>query len=143
MTVLTITLGVFLIFETLNIILLYFFPGSTKGNALGVFKAYEASKQHPELHRLIRYLINWVAGTKLIFVVLLLVILIAGDSELKLLSMAALIITITTFFWRMYPMIRQMDRQHQLTIRGYSVTLGRMIGLLIAGFALALWLSIQ
>lgn len=47
--------------------MLYFTPGTHRGNGLGVFNAYEKSKSDSEVHSLVKYLINWVAGTKLIF----------------------------------------------------------------------------
>lgn len=58
----------------------YFTPGTHRGNGLGVFNAYEKSKKDPEIHALVRYLINWVAGTKIIFIALLIVTLITGDN---------------------------------------------------------------
>ena len=51
----TIIKGVILVFITLelpNVIALYFAPGSQMANAIGVFKAWEKSKEYPELHDL-------------------------------------------------------------------------------------------
>jgi len=48
-----------------------FFPGSKYANSIGVFNAWEKSKQAPELNDLVKYLVNWVAGTKIIFTPLL------------------------------------------------------------------------
>ena len=53
--------------ETANVATLYFFPGSKYANGVGVFKAWEGSKQYPEIHKFVQYLVNWVAGTKLLF----------------------------------------------------------------------------
>lgn len=74
-----------------------------------------------------KYLVNWVAGTKLIFILLLIVILYAADQQTLLLSSAALVISIASFFWRLYPLIRKMDRDGQIDPRNYSAVLGWMI----------------
>jgi len=63
----------------------------------------------PEMHRFIKYLINWVAGTKLIFILLLVVILYTMDDENLVLMGMALAISIASLFWRLFPLIREMD----------------------------------
>lgn len=126
--------------ETSNVLMLYFVPGTKKGNGVGVFNAYEKTKNDPELNAFVTYLINWVAGTKLIFIALLLVILFIGDASIKIYSIAALIVSIASFYWRLYPAIKKMDEQGQLTPQGYSRTLGIMIGVFIGVFSVALFL---
>jgi hypothetical protein len=118
--------------------MLYFTPGTRRGNGLGVFNAYENSKADPEIHKLIKYLINWVAGTKLIFLALLVVILITGDSTTKLFSVIALIVSIFTFYWRLYPAIKDLDNSGGISPKGYSKTLGIMIAGFIGMFILAI-----
>ncbi len=81
----------FIVLETLNVGMLYFTPGTRKGNGMGVFKAYEKAKADPEIFALLSYLVNWVAGTKLIFIALLLVILFTGDTNTQVFSIFALI----------------------------------------------------
>ena len=142
MNVLTIVIIVFIVIETFNIIMLYFFPGAKKGNGMGVFDAYEKSKEIPELHSLIRYLINWVAGTKLIFVALLIVIVITGDSLTRLLSAVVMIPSIATFYWRLYPLILKMDKAGNISPKGYSKTLFLMINFFILCFAAAVIFTI-
>jgi hypothetical protein len=71
MNAVSIVIILFIVLESMNVIVLYFFPGSRKGNGVGIFKAYEKSKNYPDLHAFIKYLIHWVAGTKLIFILLL------------------------------------------------------------------------
>jgi hypothetical protein len=136
--ILAIAIIVFLVMETLNICVLYFYPAGRMGNGIGVFKAYEASKSHPEAHALINYLVNWVAGTKLIFVALLIVILATGSATTKLAAVVALILSILSFFWRLFPAIRKMDRDGWVEPQGYSRTLGVMIACFVGGFAAAL-----
>ena len=129
---------VFVVLESLNILVLYFQPGSRLGNGVGVFDAFEASKADPHVHGLVRYLVNWVAGTKLIFVALLVVILVTGNETTKLYAVAALIASILSFFWRLFPAIVRMDGAGQVTPRGYSKTLGIMIACFVGGFGAAL-----
>ncbi len=66
MSAISIVTILFLILEMTNVLTLYFFPGSKYANAIGVFKAWEKSKADPEIHDFVKYLVNWVAGTKLI-----------------------------------------------------------------------------
>lgn len=127
MSVLTILIILFIILEGANVLLLYFFPQSRKGNGIGIFEAYEKSKEIPEVHALIKYLINWIAGSKLIFIGLLIVVVIKGDSEILLYSTGALLVSISTFFWRLYPSIKLMDEKNQISPKGYSKTLAIMI----------------
>jgi hypothetical protein len=141
MNYLTIALIAFLVLESLNVLMLYFTPGTKRGNGLGVFNAYEKSKENQEVHTLIKYLINWVAGTKLIFISLLIIILIFGDNRLKLFSVCALIFSIATFYWRLYPIIKKMDQADQISPKGYSRTLGIMIAVFILVFSLSLLLT--
>jgi hypothetical protein len=138
MNILSIVIIAFLVLEGLNIMLLYFAPGSTRGNGMGAFKAFERSKADPEIHSMVSYLVNWVAGTKLIFIALLIVILISGNETTKIFSVVALILSIASFYWRLYPIIKKMDTADQITPKGYSKTLGIMIGAFIAIFSIAL-----
>jgi hypothetical protein len=117
----------FILLETTNVVALYFFPGSKYANSVGVFKAWEKSKQDPEIHAFVRYLVYWVAGTKLIFILLLIVILYTADEQTLILAGAALVLSIASFFWRLFPLIRKMDRDEQIEPRNYSVVLGWMI----------------
>jgi hypothetical protein len=138
MDAISIVLTLFIVIECLNVILLYKVPGSTKGNAVGVFKAYAKAKADPELSALVDYLVNWVAGTKLIFIVLLIGIIITGSPTTKVFSVIALIFSIGTFFSRLFPIIKTMEAGGGLTIDGYSRTLAIMIAAFIAVFAAAL-----
>lgn len=138
MDILSIVIIVFLVLELMNVITLYLTPGSKRGNGLGIFKAFEKSKKDPEVFELVKYLTNWVAGTKLIFICLLIGILITGSDESKVFSIIALIFSIATFFSRLYPSIRRLDMDGQIVPKGYSKTLGIMIISFIAVFLVAL-----
>jgi len=142
MDILSAAIIAFAVIETLNIGILYFRPGSRLGNGIGVFDAYRRSEADPETHELVRYLVNWVAGTKLIFVALLVVILVTGSQATKVLAVVALILSILSFFWRLFPAIVRLDRADQITPKGYSRTLGIMIACFVGGFVAALVVSV-
>lgn len=124
-----VTIG-FLVLEAFNVLALYFFPGSTYANAVGVFKAWEKSKNDPDVHDFVKYLVNWVAGTKLIFILLLIVILAFADDRTLVFAVASLVVSVASFFWRLFPLVRKMDRKGQIQPKNYSLALGWMI----AGF---------
>jgi hypothetical protein len=117
----------FVIMEAANVISLYFLPGSKFANGIGVFKAWEKSKQDPEVHDLVKYLVYWVAGTKVISILLLVVILLTAQGKSLIFAGAAMVVSIATFFWRLFPLIRKMDRSNQIEPKNYSATLGWMI----------------
>ena len=127
----------FIILETFNVFALFFAPGSKRANAVGVFSAWEKSKQYPEIHDFIKYLVNWVAGTKLIFLLLLGVIVLYGNLEIQKLSLLALCFATLSFYWRLFPLIRKMDRDDQISPKNYSIVLGVMIFTFILFFGLA------
>jgi len=142
MSVLSIAIIIFLLAETMNVITLYFWPGSRLANGVGIFNAWEKSKADPELHQFVRYLVFWVAGAKLIFIALLVVILLTTDEATKLLTTVVMIGSILSFFWRLFPIVRSMDKAGQVTPAGYSKTLGVMIGGFILVFVTALLWSL-
>ena len=142
MNAITIVIIGFLILEATNVATLYFFPGSKYANGVGVFKAWEGSKQYPEIHNFVEYMVNWVAGTKLIFILLLIVILYLGDENTQLLTAVALVASILSFYWRLFPLIRKMDRDSQIDPKNFSTVLGVMIFGFIAVFLAATLFSI-
>ncbi len=136
-----VTIG-FLLLEASNVFTLYFFPGSKYANGVGVFKAWEKSKQDPEVHDLVRYLVNWVAGTKLIFILLLIIILLTASEKTLLFTSGAMVLSIASFFWRLFPLIRKMDRDDQIKPKNYSVVLGWMILAFIMVFLIVHLISV-
>lgn len=135
-----VTIG-FLVLETTNLATLYFFPESKLANGVGVFKAWEKSKADPEIHNFVKYLVSWVAGTKLIFIALLIVILLTANDRTLIFAGIALVISIASFYWRLYPLICTMDNQDQIQPKRYSKVLGWMISVFIVMFGLAIVLS--
>jgi hypothetical protein len=128
---------IFILFELSNVLALYFAPGSKNANAVGVFKAWEESKQYPEIHDFIKYLVNWVAGVKLIFLLLLAAIVVFADLNTQRMSLLALGIATLSFFWRLFPLIRKMDQNGQIEPKNYSMFLGFMIFIFIGIFFVA------
>lgn len=131
----------FILLEATNVMALYFFPGSKFANSVGVFKAWEKSKQDPEIHAFVKYMVNWVAGTKLIFLLLLVVILFTADDRGLFYTGVALVISISSFFWRLFTMIRKMDHDDQIDPKNYSTILGLMISVFVMVFLIALLVS--
>lgn len=137
MNLLVLVIAAFIILETTNIAALYFFPDSKLANSVGVFKAWEKSKADPEMHKFVQYLVNWVAGTKLIFILLLIVILFTAEGKTIVATGIALAISIAVFFWRLFPLARKMDQAGQIEPTGYSKALGWMILVMILLFVVA------
>lgn len=139
MNILTTVLIGFLILEAINVATLYFAPGSKLANGVGVFKAWEESKQYPDIHNFIMYLVNWVAGAKLIFIFLLIVILYFGDQNTLLFTAVALFASILSFYWRLFPLMRKMDRSSQIEPKNYSTALAMMI----LGFVVVFFVAVH
>lgn len=134
----------FLLLEGANVAALYFFPDSKQANSVGVFSAWERSKADPELHRFVRYLVNWVAGTKLIFLLLLIVILATAGERTLIAAGLAMAVSIASFFWRLFPLVGRMDQAGQVEPPGYSRMLGRMILAMVMLFlGAAVWTALE
>lgn len=132
----------FILLESSNVLAMYFKPEMQLANAVGAFKAYEDSKQYPDIHIFINYLVNWVAGTKLIFLSLLAVILFFGDKTILTYTLLALVLSISSFFWRLFPLIRTMDKQSLIDPKGYSTTLFLMILVFVIIFLIVFGISL-
>ena len=124
----------FIFLETSNVVMLYFAPGSKNANALCVFNSWEKSKQYPEIHEFVKYLVYWVAGSKLIFIFLLIGILIFGEKEILQFSLIALAVASLSFYWQLFPLIRKMDKRGEISPKNYSMILGIMIFVFIIAF---------
>jgi hypothetical protein len=138
---LKVAIGIFMVLEIGNIAILYFMPDTKLANAMGYFKAWEKSKRDSDVHALAKYLVNWVAGTKLIFIMLLGILLFTGDQKVLVITAAAMIVSISSFYWRLFPAIRKMDQNGEIDPENYSITLGWMITGMIVLFGLAIIFS--
>ncbi|MDD4624265.1 MAG: hypothetical protein PHX40_02735 [Bacilli bacterium] len=124
--------------ESFNVLILYFKPDSKLGNGLGAFEAWKDVKKDESLDLFSHYMVYWVAGVKLIFIFLLLVILITGTEVTKFWSIVVMIISISTYFWKLHPIIKRLDKMNKIIPKGYSKTLGLMISMFLIIFSLAL-----
>ncbi|MBC8335053.1 MAG: hypothetical protein H8E29_07305 [Anaerolineales bacterium] len=134
MNALQITLLVFALIETLNMLELYFLQDNCKFNGACIFSGWEKSKKDPEVHALMRYLINWLAGVKMIVIGLVLILVFTAPEHTLLLAAIALVITIGSFYLRLYPELRTADKAGQIKSKGHSIRLGYMV----AGLELSL-----
>ncbi len=121
---------VFIVLELCNVVMLYFFPDSLRGNSIAVFKGWEDSKSDEDMHLFIKYLKNWVAGVKLIFIFLLSVIMLTAPPYVQIACLIVLMLSISTFYWGLYPIIKKLDNRGKLAVENYSGSLFYMI----AGF---------
>ncbi|MFW9811588.1 MAG: hypothetical protein ACFFF9_03965 [Candidatus Thorarchaeota archaeon] len=134
MSLLVIVIIAFMFLEFANVLALYFRKDSKMFNSVGVFTAWEKSKQDTEIHNFTNYLVNWVAGTKLIFLAMLTVILIFANEQVQVWVLFALMMSIMSFYWKLYPMAKKMDQEGQLDPKNYSRTLGAMISVMVIIF---------
>lgn len=142
MNLLQIGILVFCFIETLNIIILYFKPNSTMGNGVGVFDSYNELIEDPKSTEFIKYLTNWVAGCKLIFIMVGIVVVIFGNYNTQIFTVLALIISILSFYWRLFPAIKRLDKSNRISPKGYSKTLNYMIISFVLGFSIILMIEI-
>ena len=138
MDAIQITLLIFALIETLNMLELYFLQNNCRFNGACIFSGWERSKADPEVHALIRYLVNWLAGVKMIVIGLVLVLVFTAPESTLLLAAVALVITIGSFYWRLYPMLRTADRAGQVKPKGHS----QRLGIMVAGLELSLVFTI-
>ncbi len=138
MIILNISIIIFVIMESSNIIILYFAPDSKLGNGVAVFNPWFKAKKEESDELFAKYMVNWVAGTKLIFIVLLLVILFTAQETTKIFAVLAMILSIATYYFRLNPIIKQLDEMGQINPKGYSRTLFYLITGFIVMFSVAL-----
>ncbi len=127
MKTIQIVLLVFVLVETLNMLELYFLQDNCKFNGACIFSGWEKSKADPEVHALLRYLVNWLAGVKMIVIGLLLVLIFTAPEQTLLLATIALILTTASYFWRMNPMLHAADKAGQVKPRGHAKRLSMML----------------
>ena len=138
MNLLQIAITFFVFIEILNIMTLYFSPGASYGNGVGVFKAYHECQKDEKVFSLVSYLVNWIAGAKLIFIMIGLVVVIFGNEMTQIGTVVALIISISSFYFRLYPAIKKLDEDGEVTTKGFSKTLNYMIVIFLVMFTTSL-----
>lgn len=125
-----------------NVFILYFKPDSKLGNGVAVFNSWFDIKHDDSISLFAYYMAYWVAGVKLIFIFLLLVILFTGSNTTKIWAVVAMILSIATYFWKLHPIIKKLDNMGKITPKGYSKTLGYMISGFLLMFSTALIIHI-
>ena len=96
-------------------------------------KVAEKSSAPQKPARKKRRIVLWL----LLFLFLLGVIVLFADMNSQRLSLFALAIATLSFFWRLFPIIRKMDKDGQIVPPNYSVVLGIMIFAFIVVFVVA------
>ncbi len=127
MTALQVTLLVFALTESLSILELYFMQDRCMFNGVAMFSGWEISKEVPEVHGMVCYLVNWVAGMKLIVVGLLVVLALTAPTQTLLLVGLALFLAVASFFWRMFPLANKFDQFGFIRPKGRARTMGLMV----------------
>ena len=136
--ILDIAIIIFCIMELGNVLILYFKPDSKLGNGVAIFDAWKDVKEDKNLDLFAHYMAYLVAGVKLIFIFLLLVVLLTGNETTKIWAVVAMIISIATYFWKLHPIIKKLDSLNKISPKGYSKTLGLMISGFLLMFSTAL-----
>lgn len=137
-----VVLVLFVLIEILNVLTLLFNPDSQIGNGIGIFNAFKASKEDEKVYALIRYLIDWIACTKLIFIGLIIAIVLKGSYVTQQLALVMMSLSILAFFWRLYPRIKEMDSKGWVSPKGYSKNLFSMIAVFVLVFFVTLIISL-
>ncbi len=142
MNILQIGILVFVFIEVLNVMVLYFNPTFKYGNGVGVFNVYHEVIKDKKYQDFINYMVFWVAGAKLIFIMIGLVVVFGGNYSTQLFTVIALILSILSFYYKLFPLIKKMDDSGNITPKGYYKTLGLMINSMIIGFITIFVISI-
>ena len=72
--------------------------------------------------------------------VLMVVILLTGNQQTLRLTSVAMALAIASFFWRLFPIIREMGREDEIDPRNYPAVLAAMIAAMIAVFLISAFL---
>ena len=104
-----------------NVFILYFKPDSKLGNGVAVFNSWFDIKHDDSISLFAYYMAYWVAGVKLIFIFLLLVILFTGSNTTKIWAVVAMILSIATYFWKLHPVIKKLDKMGKITPKGTAL----------------------
>lgn len=138
MNILQIAILIFCIMEFANVCILYFASEFKMGNGVAVFDSWQDAKESESMELFTRYMAYWVAGVKLIFIVLLLVVLFTGTETTQIWAVISMILSIATYFWKLHPIIKKLDEMGKVSPKGYSKTLGRMIAGFLVMFSISL-----
>lgn len=85
---------------------------------------------NPDIYLLMRYLTIWVAGSNLILVALLMVVLGWGNQQLITIAGLAMAISMLPFYFGLFPAMKKIDQNDQVVPKGFSMRLGFTITVL-------------
>ena len=129
---------IFVVMELSNILVMYFKPNFKYGNSMNTFKQwYKAQEKEPE-RLFVKYMVNWVANCKLIFLALLVVVVLLGNEIIAVCAVIATIVSIGIYFVSLHPIIKRLDEMGEIQPKGYSKTLTLTIGAFMVMFSAAL-----
>ena len=129
---------IFVVMELSNILVMYFKPNFKYGNSMNTFKQwYKAQEKEPE-RLFVKYMVNWVANCKLIFLALLVVVVLFGNKIIAVCAVIATIVSIGIYFVSLHPIIKKLDEMGEIQPKGYSKTLALTIGAFMVMFSAAL-----
>lgn len=132
MNILDISLLGFCTLEILNIIILFFKPDFKYGNSLAVFKSFMDNKNNENLNLFHKYLTNWVASCKVIFIVLIAVIVFYTNDKVKIITLIAVIFSISLYYFSLFPILKKLANKNELNDPKYPNKLTKLITLMIA-----------
>ena len=138
MNILQVAIIFFCFLEALNILVLYTKPMMKKGNGIGIFKVLSEIDERGYMFALIKYLTNWVANVKVIFIALAITIVIFGSETTQFYAVIALIFSIFLFYVTLFPILKKLDDANMLTPKGYSKTLAYTISSFLLMFIVAI-----
>jgi len=113
-------------------------PKMKEGNGVGIFKAIHELDEQDQSYALVKYLINWVANVKIIFVALAITIVIFGEEIVQFHAVLALMFSTFMFYFTLYPILKKLDDKNLLITKGYSRTLAYTILSFIIMFIIAI-----
>ncbi len=142
MGILDIAIIIFIVLEALNVIIIYTKPEFKYGNGMSPFRQWEELKKSQATKLFARYMANWVAGSKVIFIALLLAILLTAGEQTKLYAVIAMIPAIALYYIKLHPIIKELDGMDEIIPKGYSKVLCIMITVFVAIFGVAAILHI-
>lgn len=137
MLFLKIFMGIFCITESLNILELYFEPDRDVFHGVSFFTGWEKSKENEECNLLLQYFVNWVAGVKLIVVMVLGVLIFMASDRVLITVGIVLVIAIASFYWKMFPLLKEMTAKGYVIPKNRGEQLTLMLTGLEIGFACA------
>ena len=129
---------IFTFMELSNILIMYFKPNFKYGNSMNTFKQWYKAQNNESERLFVKYMVNWVANCKLIFLTLLIVVVLFGNEMITVFAVIATILSIGIYFVSLHPIIKRLDAMDEIQPKGYSKTLALTIGAFMIMFSLAL-----